>query len=179
MKHSLFRFAIAALAVLGSAAFTPASAEGTIGVVNTQKIMRESKAAISVRSQLQAKQKSFQAELDAKEKQLLAEDQALVKQSNTMEKAAFDQKVKDFRSKAAVAQREVQQKKLAVDKALASSLENIQKTVLEITKEVAAEKKISIVLSSGQVLYAEPTLDITDEVLSRLNSKLPNVAVKF
>ena len=178
MKTTVSRLLAALLAVslIGAA---PAMAETNIGVVNTAKIMRDSKAAQSVRSQLQAKQKSFQADLDAKEKQLLAEDQALAKQQSSVDKAAFEQKVKEFRARAAAAQREVQQKKLAVDKALATALENIQQTVVQITKEVATEKKMNAVVSSAQVLYAEPGLDITDEVLNRLNSKLPNVAVKF
>lgn len=179
MKTAFARFAFAIAALVTVAAFTPAHAETTIGVVNTQKIMRESKAAQSVRSQLQAKQKAFQAELDATEKKLLAEDQALVKQRSTMEQAAFEQKVKDFRARAAAAQREVQTKKIQVDKALAGALENIQNTTVQIVKEVAAEKKITIVVSAAQVLYTESSLDITEEVLKRLNAKLPNVTVKF
>lgn len=178
MKTLLSRLFVAAF-VLSVAAAAPASAETSVGVVNTAKIMRDSKAAQSVRSQLQAKQKAFQAELDAKEKQLLAEDQALAKQQSSVDKGAFEQKVKEFRTKAANAQREVQQKKMAVEKALEGALANVQATVLQIVKEVAAEKKLNVVLSSGAVLYAEPALDITDEVLKRLNTKLPNVAVKF
>lgn len=178
MKPVINRLFVALFAATLLAA-APASAETMIGVVDTAKIMRDSKAAQSVRSQLQSKQKTFQAELDAKEKTLLAEDQALAKQQGNVDKAAFEQKVKEFRTKAAQAQREVQQKKLAVDKALASSLQNIQQTVLQITKEVAAEKKLNIVLSSAQVLHTDPALDITNEVLNRLNTKLPNVAVKF
>lgn len=178
MKTLLSRLFVVAF-VLSVAAAAPASAETTIGVVNTAKIMRDSKAAQSVRSQLQAKQKAFQAELDAKEKSLLAEDQALAKQQSSVEKAAFEQKVKEFRTKAANAQREVQQKKMAVEKALEGALADVQTTVLSIVKEVAAEKKLTLVVSSGAVLYAEPSLDITDEVLKRLNTKLPNVAVKF
>lgn len=178
MKPLVIR-AFATLLLAASLAATPAFAETTIAVVNTQKIMQESKAAQSVRAQLQAKQKAFQSELDAKEKQLLAEDQALVKQRGTMEQAAFEQKVKDFRSKAATAQREVQAKRLQVDKALESALKDIQNTVIAIVKEVAAEKKVDAVMSSAAVLYAEPALDITGEVLDRLNKKLPNVSVKF
>lgn len=178
MKTLLSRLFVVAF-VLTFAAVAPASAETAIGVVNTAKIMRDSKAAQSVRSQLQTKQKAFQAELDAKEKQLLAEDQALAKQQSSVEKAAFEQKVKEFRTKAANAQREVAQKKMAVEKALESALANVQSTVLQVVKEVAAEKKLNLVVSSGAVLYTDATLDITDEVLKRLNEKLPNVAVKF
>jgi outer membrane protein len=168
-------FALSSLALLA----TPAFAETNVGVVNVAKIMQTSKAATSVRSQLQAKQKAFQGELDAKEKALLAEDQALVKSKDSTDKAAFEKKVKDFREKAATEQRAVQGKKAALDKAFAGALEDIQKNVLEITKAVAAEKKLNLVVSSAQVLYADSALDVTDEVLKRLDSKLPSVSVKF
>ncbi len=174
MKRS-FLFLLAATLCVAS----PAFAETAVGVVNIQQIMRDSKAANSVRSQLKDKQKGFQAELDTKEKALLAEDQSLVKQSSTVDKAAFDQKVKDFRSKAAGAQREVQTKKLQLDKAFAGALEQIQTNVLTIVKEVAAEKKLNVVLTSSQVLYNDSSLDITAEVQKRLDSKLPNVKVNF
>jgi Skp family chaperone for outer membrane proteins len=167
--------ALASLTLLAGAAH----AETSVGTVNIAKIMRDSKAAVSVRTQLQAKQKSFQAELDAKEKALLGEDQSLVKQKDSTDKAAFDKKVKDFREKAAGEQRAVQAKKAALDKSFAGALDDIQKNVLDIVKQVAAEKKMEMVVSSAQVLYAEPALDVTDEVLKRLDAKLPTVTVKF
>ena len=174
MKRPLF-FLLAATLMVSS----PAFAETNVAVVNIQKIMRDSKAANSVRDQLKEKQKSFQIELDSKEKALLAEDQSLVKQSNTTDKAAFEQKVKDFRTKAAGAQREVQTKKIQLDKAFAGALEQIQDNVITIVKDVSAEKKFTLVLTSSQVLYADGSLDITDEVQKRLDSKLPNVKVNF
>jgi Skp family chaperone for outer membrane proteins len=171
----LFVIALASLSLFA----TPALAETSTGVVNVAKIMHDSKAATSVRNQLQAKQKSFQADLDAKEKALLAEDQALVKQKDSTDKAAFEKKVKDFRERAATEQRGVQSKKAALDKSFAGALEEIQKNVLDIVKQVAAEKKLTLVLSTTQVLYADDSLDVTAEVLKRLDAKLPTVAVKF
>lgn len=171
-------YLLAAFAAFALAA-QPAFADTTIGVVNVAKIMQDSKAATSVRSQLQAKQKSFQTELDAKEKELLAEDQDLVKQKDKVEKAAFEAKVKSFREKAASTQKQVQERKGQLDKAFAASLEEIQKNVLDIVKQIAAEKKLTMVVSSSQVLYGDPSQDITGEVLKRLDAKLPNVTVKF
>jgi outer membrane protein len=165
----------ASLALIAS----PAFAENAIGVVNIAKIMKDSKAATSVRDQIQAKQKAFQAELDSKEKELLAEDQSLVKEKSSADKAAFDKKVKTFREKAAAAQRQVQEKKAQLDKAFSSSLEEIQQSVVGVVKEVAEEKKMTLAISSAQVLYNDQALDITDEVLKRLDAKLPKVAVKF
>ena len=158
---------------------SPAVAETSVGIINVQKIMEQSKAAQSVRTQLQTKQKGFQAELDAKQKQLVTEDQDLVKQRNTLAKDAFEKKVKEFQGKAAQAQREIQTKKVQLDKAFGDALNQIQDKVVTISSEVAKEKDINIVISSSQVLYGDTDLDITDEVLSKLNSALPSVQVKF
>ncbi|MES2984764.1 MAG: OmpH family outer membrane protein [Pseudomonadota bacterium] len=172
------KFLLVALASLALVA-SPALAETTTGVVNIAKIMRDSKAATSVRNQLQAKQKAFQSDLDAKEKSLLAEDQALVKQKDMPDKDAFQKKVTEFRQKAATEQQAVKVKKDQLDKAFGTALEEIQKNVVDVVKQVATEKKLTLVLSSAQVLYTDNSLDLTDEVLKRLDSKLPNVAVKF
>lgn len=157
----------------------PAMAETTIGVVNIQKIMQESKAAADVRTQLQAKQKSFQADLDSKEKSLHDEDQKLAKQRSTTDKEVFAQKVKDFQNKAGEAQREVQTKKVQLDKAFNGALEQIQTSVTDIVKQIASDKKLTVVLTASQVIYADTSLDITDEVLKRLNDKLSTVKVNF
>lgn len=157
----------------------PAFAEEKIAVVNIQQIMRDSGAAKSVREQLQSKQKSFQSELDAKEKALQKEDQELVKQQANLSKEAFEQKVNAFRQKAMSARQEIQNKKAQLDKGFQGALNQIQTTTLNIVKEVATEKGYNIVLSSSQVLYNGSNMDITGEVLARLNKKLPSVSVKF
>ena len=174
------QFFLSLLAVLAISAFAlPAQAETKIGIVNIQKIMNDSTAAKSVRDQLQSKQKSFQAELDAKEKELLKEDQELVKQRSNMDKAAFEAKVNAFREKAAKAQGDIRTKKASLDQVFSTALEQIQTAVINITSEVAREKQLTVVISSAQVLYGDSSLDITDEVLSRLNKKLGSVPLKF
>lgn len=174
MKNSLLAFA-ASLALLTS----PAMAETNLGVVNIGKIMQESKAAVSVRSQIQAKQKSFQSDLDSKEKELVAENQALAKAKDTTDKEAFGKKVKEFNEKASAAQRQVQGRKAQLEKSVSGAQEEILKAAAEIVKAIATEKKLTLVVSNTQVLYGDPSLDLTDEVMKRLDAKLPNVTVKF
>lgn len=168
--------ALASLALIA----TPAMADTAIGIVNFAKISQDSKAANSVRTQIQAKQKALQAEVSDKAKALHDEDQALVKQKDTAtDKAAFQKKVADFQAKAAAQEREVQNKKVALDKSYAAALEEIQKALQDVVKQVAADKKLNLVLNNGTVLYSDASYDITDEVLKRLDAKLPNVSVKF
>ena len=87
MKH--FITALVSIAFVATA--LPAHAT-QVAVVNIQKIMKESKAANTIRSQVQAKQKTYQAELDKKEKVLQQEDQELAKQRNVLSQDAFKKK---------------------------------------------------------------------------------------
>lgn len=168
------------LALLALGISQPALAETpAIGIVNIQQIMRDSSAAKSVLQQLQNKKKSFQSELDAKEKELQKEDQELVKQQANLSKEAFEQKVTSFRQKAMSARQEIQNKRGQLDKGFQGALDQIQTTTLGIVAEVAKEKNFSLVVSSAQVLYNTDGMDITGEVLGRLNKKLPSVSVKF
>ncbi|MFM9890833.1 MAG: OmpH family outer membrane protein [Rickettsiales bacterium] len=173
MKKILF-------ALLGSMLFvTPALADTAIGMVNVAKILHDSKAATSIRAQVQAKQKDFQAQLDSKGKELQSEQQALVKQKDAIDKDAFNKKVQEFRQKEATAQKNVQEKSVQLDKSVNDALGEVQKVINDIVKDVATEKKMTLVVSAGIVLYGDSSLDITDEVLKRLDSKLTTVPVKF
>ncbi len=148
-------------------------------VINIQDIMRDSLAAKSVKQKLEAKQKSFQNEMTAKEKELQNKEKALAGQQGKLSPAEFQAKVKSFRDSAAKAQRDVSKKKAKLDKAFADALAKIQKTVVGIVEGIAKERGVKVVLPTSQLLYADPSMDITKEVLGKLNQKLPSVKVNF
>ena len=150
-----------------------------IAVINIQDIMRDSLAAKSIKKKLEAKQKSFQKEMTKKESDLQKKESSLAKQRGTLSAAEFEKKVKSFRETATKAQREVQTKKAKLDKAFADALSNIQKNVVTIVESIAKERGVKVVLPTSQLLYADPSLDITKEVLAKLNKKLPSVKVNF
>lgn len=166
------------MALVLSMTSLPANAT-ELAVVNIQKIMKDSKAANTIRSQVQSKQKSYQAQLDKKEKSLQQEDQKLAKQRNVLSQDAFKEKYTAFRKKAMAAQQEVRVKRSKLEKGLAKALGDIQKKVTKIVADVSKEKGFDVAVSGNLVLYTASKNDITDEVLSRLNRELPSVSVKF
>lgn len=162
------------------AAFSmPAAAQTKVAVVDIQQIMRDSTAAKSVRDQLETKQKAYQAELKKKEETMQKEEKALAGQRATLSPEAFEKKVQEFRTKATGVQKDVQTKKAALDRGFEKALNNIQKEVNTIITALAKEKGFTLAIPSGQLLYAEPGMDVTAEVLSRLNKKLPKINVDF
>ncbi len=173
------RFAMLALLLLAVA--SPASAaDYTIkaAAVNIQKIMRDSQAAQSVRTQVEAKRGTFQKEMSELEEQLRVKNQELAKQRTLLSAEAFEEKRKQFRADVGEAQKKVQEKRIALDKAFSETLGQIQAALNEIVAQLAQEKGFNMAIPTSQILYAAPELDVTDEVLVRLNKKLPSVALK-
>lgn len=190
MKYATLFLSAAAAALLATASFAqtapaakPAAgstiAATRIAVVNIQGIMRDSTAAKSAREQLEGKQKAYQSEIAKKEEALQKEDQELAKQRTTLKPEEFEKKVKAFREKASATQKDVATKKATLDNAFEGAIGQIQKTVTDIINELAKEKGFVAAFPTSQMLFAEPGLDISSEVLSRLNQRLPKVDVKF
>ena len=170
--------ALAALALVGVTS-VPAQADQTIAVVNTQEILNKSTAATGLKDAANGKVKEFQTELKSKSAALNKEEEDLSKQRSVLAQEAFDEKVKSFRKKATDAQRDAQEKKAKIDKALGSGFNEIQKTFLEIVSKIAKEKGYKTVVTTSALVYADSSLDISAEVLEKLNKQLPKVALKF
>jgi len=164
---------------VSSAPSTSAGGNIQIAVINIQEIMHESLAAKSIKEQLEKKQKSFQAELSAKEETLQKESQGLAKERAVLSKEAMDQKIKEFDTKAKEAQKGVQTKRAQLDKAFGNSIGEIQKEVNRILTDMAKERGFIVALPAQQILYNDAKLDITKEVLARLNKSLPKVTLNF
>jgi len=177
LRVSILVLGLAIFSAQAKAADAPASV--TIAVVNIQQVMQESTAAQSANKQLEEKQKSYQGELTKKDEDLQKEDKELGKQRGVLSKEAFEEKTRAFRTKVTAVQKEVQSKKASLDGGYARALAEIQKVVTDIIADIAKEKKFSVAVPTSQLLYADSSLDITKEVIERLNKKLPKLEVKF
>lgn len=172
-------YVMTATAMLAFAPLAQADAPSQFAVVNIQKVMSDSTAVQSVREQLDKKQKGFQEELSKKDQALQKEGQELGKKRGVLSKDVFETKDRAFRAKVTDEQKEVQSKKALLDSAFERALAEVQKSVTEIITDMSKEKGFIIAIPTSQILYADSKLDISDEVLKRLNAKLPKVDVKF
>lgn len=181
ISSRIIRNSLAIIIASSAIAATGAIAQDkpSIAVLNIQSIMKDSSAAKSVKSQLDSKQKAYQAELSKKEEKLQKDDQALAKQRGVLSKEEFEKKVQSFKKEYSATQKEVQSKKNKLDKAFAQSLADIQKAVTDIVAGISKERGYVMVVPTSQILYADPALDISAEVLTKLNEKLPDLQVKF
>jgi len=160
-------------------AATGASAAESIAFVNVQQILKESTAAKSVNDQLDSKRKAIQAEMSKKEAKFSKEQESLSQQKAVLSPDAFAKKAKEFRASVDAAQKDAQDQRHAFDNASNNASFQIEKQLLDIVGKLSKERGYTVVLPTSQLLYADPKLDITTEVLSQLNATLPNVTVSF
>lgn len=174
--QSLRRIALTAATAV---ALSTTAHAAEFATVNTQEILNKSTAAQSLKTQAEAKVKEFQAALKTKSDALSKEEADLAKQRSVMKQEAFEEKAKAFRAKATEAQKDAQDKKAAIDKALSTGFAEIQKTFLDIAAGIAKEKGYKAIVTFSALAYADPSIDISEEVLKQLNAKLPKVTLKF
>ncbi len=166
---------IVAVSFIASAA--SAEAPVKIGVVDIQKIMAKSLSAKSLQDQLESKKNDFQNEIKKQEEDLQKEDKKLGEQRNVLAKEAFEKKVTEFKQKVAEVQRKVQTRRSEIEHAGNKALAQIQENAVSIIADIAKQKGLSIVVPSSQILYSDSSLNISDEVLSQLDKKLPKVSL--
>jgi outer membrane protein len=103
----------------------------------------------------------------------------LADKRNVLSPEAFDKERKDFQKDVAGVQREVQKKRIQLDQAYAKALAKVQEKISEIVRDMAKKHQFAITFPASQTLFYAEQLDITKEVLERLNSDLPKVTLKI
>ncbi len=181
MRLSLFlRFIIFALlfGVLNAAATgAEPMPKAVIAVLDYARILQASDAAKDIRRQVKLYGDSFRDVVQAEEDRLRGIEAELKRQRSVLSPDAYEEMRQDFKSQVITAQRQGQNFKRDLEKALKFATTQLQKAVIPIVKKLTEEKGYTIVVDNSQVLFADGGLDITEEVLDRLNQTLRTVAV--
>lgn len=146
-------------------------------VIDYQRILRDALAARSIREQIETRRKAYQEEISKEEQRLHAAEKELAKQRSLLTPEALTEKRRGFESEVADVQRLVQDRRRQLDNLSAEALNEVRKALIEIVTGIADERGFNLVLPSSEVLFFARQIDLTDEVLSQLDAKLPEVEV--
>lgn len=170
--------------VLGAATSWPERApraqqlpETVAAVIDYQRILREAEAARSIREQIEARRKAYQDEISAEEQRLKEADEEFAKQRSILSPEALAEKRRDFEKEVVDVQRLVQERRRELDRASAAALNEVKEVLIEIVTEIAEERGFNLVLPSSEVLFFARKIDLTEEVLTKLDQRLPEVEV--
>ena len=119
----------------------------------------------------------MQKKVKDREKALKAENLSLQEQRAILSPEAFRQRRLDFQAKVAALESDVRSFRKRLDAAGRAAMGQVKKNFSSVAADLAAERKFQLILPRAAAIYVDPAFDITDEVLKRLNKKLPTVKV--
>jgi Skp family chaperone for outer membrane proteins len=74
---------------------------------------------------------------------------------------------------------QLNKKQNSLKKASLDSMSKVNDKIKDIIAEIAKEKEFDVIVPASQTLYYKDGLDVSDEVLKKLNKKITKVDVKF
>ena len=168
-----------ALAILlaGPAAPAQTVAAPVIIIVDVQQILRDSLVARNIQSQMSQRTERYTKEVTQQEDELRHVQDQLEKQRNVLAPDAFNAKMRDFQQRYDALDHGVQVTRQTLQQAYNDAMTKVENTALQIIADIAAEKKANLVLTKAAVLFEAPGLDITQDVIRRLDVKLPLVTL--
>lgn len=174
-------FVVAFLASFLMASGAPVYAQAkalSIAVVDVEKVLSEAKAAKSLQSQILAKKETLQKEFSAKEKELKATETTLLGEKETLPAEEFAKKRKAYEEKIIETRKLFQKTRNSMEEGVGEAMKQLRKSILEAAADVGQEKGYDIVLTRESVLLADKSLDITAEVLAKLDAKLADIKLQ-
>ncbi len=167
MKRINYFFVIIICLLFATSAY---SASAKIGVIDFQRVLRESNAGKAAKADIEKKGKSMENSLKKRGKEIEKlkkkfEAEALVMSGKTREdrQREFRIKLNDFKEL---------QKKYAMDfKAYeAKTIKKIQKDVFKIVQQMGKKGGYSLIIEKGATLYYPDSADVTDMLIKKYNA---------
>lgn len=151
----------------------------SLAVVDFRGVLAKSEAARNIRSAVDEKRQELRKYFLEVENSLRDEQKDLSKKRSIVTAEAFEQRARSLKEKAQSAQKLAQTSNQKLKKSFDQAMDKVQKELLRIVAEVAEESGVGVVLFRSAIVIAVKKLDISKEVLQRLNKKLPEVKVRF
>ena len=141
-------------------------------------ILNESTAGKKAQNALKNKLDKGFKNLKEKEKKLQDEEKKIIEQKKLIKPEEYKSKVNNLRSSVSNLQKERNKLLQDVSSQRSKAKSELLKNLNPIIKEYMQEKKIRMVVDKKSLLLADENLDITKEILGRLNKKLKSINIK-
>ena len=149
-----------------------------IALVDIEGVLRAADANNRVRELLDGQRAKFQEEFRAIEVDLQRSERNLLAKRELMAKDEYDKFVNEFQARVSSVQKEIQYKRQSIDNAYQKALSDIRGLAIEVITKIASERKIDLILKRDSSVIFLPHLNISDEVLTRLNERTKNARIE-
>ena len=149
-----------------------------IALVDIGGVLRAADANNRVRELLDGQRAKFQEEFRVIEVDLQQSERDLLAKRELMAKDEYDKLVTEFQARVSSVQKEIQYKRQSIDNAYQKALSDIRRLAIEVITKIASEREIDLILKRDASVIFLPHLNISDEVLTRLNERTKNARIE-
>jgi outer membrane protein len=150
-----------------------------IGLADLNGILRAADANVKVRELLDTQRQKFQDEFSLVEAELQQTERDLMSKRELLSAEEYDKQIKAFQARVTQLQQDIQRKRQVIDNAYQKAQSDIRAEALSIITEIARDMNLDLVLNREASLIFLPHLNISDEVLTRLNERTKNARIEI
>lgn len=169
----------AGFAMLAASPVLADTASASYGYVSLPAVVQASAAGKAVTAEIESKGKQFQAELAKEDKALEEAKAAFEGERPKMDRETYEKKYNELQARFQKAEGILRDRKRALQYARASSREKIAREAGDIITAIAKEKGYTTIFTQDAVIVRDEKLDITKEVIARLDAKVSKISVDW
>ncbi|MDH3207607.1 MAG: OmpH family outer membrane protein [Gemmatimonadota bacterium] len=164
--------AIAALASVIGAVAAEAQTPLKIGYINSQEVLANTTEAAAAQQQFDAEMQGYQTEIQQLETELTGLQESLQRQQLTLSPDARAAREQQLQARVAAYQQRTQQLTQIAEQRRAELIQPVMDRINTIIETVRAEGQYHLILdlAAGSIIAADPTLDLTQQVIARLGT---------
>jgi len=135
-------------------------------------VLNESEAGKKAQVQLKKKLDNGVKNLSKQEKIVLEEEKKIIQQKKILSPEEYKKKVSELRKKVSDLQKKRSKLLNTVAKQRSKARSELLKNLNPVVKEYMVEKNIRMVLDKKGIILADEKLDITNDIITKLNAKI-------
>lgn len=153
-----------------------------VGVLDLDFVLRNAQVTGKIRELLNGKREEFNQEFAVIEQELRNREKELQEKRSLLSNQAYNEELRKFQDRVASVQQDVQAKRQSLDRAFQDAQDKLRARAIEIITGLASERRLDLVLNRDTgpqqnrnvVLIFRQELNITEEVLKRLDAQTQN-----
>ena len=150
----------------------------SIAVIDVQQLMNDSKAAKSIQYQGTSLRKKYQGQIEKLEGKLKRSEEKVIEAGKEKNQEKFLESRKNFQEDLVESQKKYREMNSHLDRAVASALNKLRDEIVEIVDDMADKRGYDLVLTRADVITVSKDIDITAEVMRRLNKETKYIKVR-
>jgi outer membrane protein len=148
-----------------------------VAILDVQRVFQNAAAVKSIQATMRSYIEAYRTGTQREEEEIRAAQQELAKKREVLSGEQYEAERRKLEQRLLEAQARVQERKRGLDETQQQGMNAVQMTLNSIVTEIANEKGITLILRKDQTVLSATALEITDEVLNRLNARLPTIEV--